>query len=82
LKILLAGIVCRNAEEKTTFLNLIKDKSNKLFFYWQSRIVGLSIPTFITIMDYLLTAVLFMTRDLSLSFSDSYPRKKYAGCAE
>ena len=34
----LAGIVCRNAEEKTTFLNLLKDRSNKLFCYWAPRV--------------------------------------------
>ena len=34
----LAGIVCRNAEERTTLLNLLKDKSNRLFSYWQPRI--------------------------------------------
>ena len=74
----LAGIVCRNAEEKTTFLNLIKDKSNKLFFSWQSHIRIMNSGLYYN-NGLFVNSCSLHDRDLSLSFSDSYPRRKYAG---
>ena len=72
----LAGIVCRNAEEKTTLLNLLKDKSNRLFSYWQPRIRVIN-------RDLYYNNGLFIEEcglhnmDLGITFSDSYPRKRY-----
>lgn len=73
----LAGIVCRNAEEKTTLLNFLKDKSNRLFSYWQSRIRVINKDLYYNNGLFIESCDLHGS-DFSISFSDAYPRKKYA----
>ena len=73
----LAGIVCRNAEEKTTFLNLLKDRSNKLFCYWAPRVRVIN-PGLFYNNGLFIEKCSLHDRDFSISFSDAYPRKKFA----
>ena len=73
----LAGIVCRNAEERTTLLNLLKDKSNRLFYYWQSRIRVINTDLYYN-NGLFVDRCSLHDRDISISFSDAYPRRKYA----
>ena len=73
----LAGIVCRNAEEKTTFLNLLKDRSNKLFCYWAPRVRVIN-PGLFYNNGLFIEKCSLHARDFSISFSDAYPRKKFA----
>lgn len=73
----LAGIVCRNAEEKTTLLNLLKERSNRLFFYWQPRIRVINKDLYYNNGLYIESCDLHGT-DFSIIFSDAYPRKRYA----
>ena len=73
----LAGIVCRNAEERTTLLNLLKDKSNRLFSYWQPRIRVINKDLYYNNGLFIESCGLHGT-DFSIIFSDAYPRKRYA----
>jgi hypothetical protein len=73
----LAGIVCRNAEERTAFLNLLKDESCRLFNYWQPRIRVMNREIYYNNGLYVEECVLHDT-DFSITFSDAYPRKQYA----
>ena len=73
----LAGIVCRNAEERTTLLNLLKDKSNRLFSYWQPRIRVINKDLYYNNGLFIESCGLHGT-DFSIIFSDAHPRKRYA----
>ena len=74
----IAGIVCRNAEEKFTLLNLLKDKSYGLFSYWEPRIRVINKDLYYNNGLYVSECSLHAS-DFSISFSDVYPRKRYAG---
>ena len=73
----LAGIVCRNVEERTTLLNLLKDKSYRLFTYWQPRIRVINRDLYYNNGLFIESCSLHGT-DFSIAFSDAYPRKRYA----
>ena len=73
----LAGIVCRNAEEKTTFLNLLRDRSSSLFSKWQSRIKVMNKDLYYNNGLFVEECFLHET-DFGIEFSDAYPRKRYA----
>lgn len=73
----LAGIVCRNSEEKMTLLNLLKERSNRLFTYWQPRIRVMNKDLYYNNGLYIAECALHDS-DFSITFSDAYPRKKYA----
>ena len=73
----LAGIVCRNAEERTTLLNLLKEKSNRLFSYWQPRIRVINKDLYYNNGLFIESCGLH-DKDFSIVFSDAYPRKRYA----
>ncbi len=72
----LAGIVCRNEEERTTFLNLLRDKNNQLFSYWQPRIRVMNKDLYYNNGLFVESCGLHGT-DFSIVFSDAYPRKRY-----
>lgn len=73
----LAGIVCRNFEEKTTLLNLLREKSYREFSIWQQRIRVMNKDLFYNNGLFVAECSLHDS-DFSISFSDAFPRKKYA----
>ena len=74
----LAGIVCRNAAERITLLNLLKEKSNRLYVYWLPRIRVINKDLYYNYGLYV-SACALHDDDFSISFSDAFPRKRYSG---
>lgn len=73
----LAGIVCRNEEERMTLLNLLRDRSNRLFLRWQPRIKVIRKDLYYGNGLYIDECSLH-DNDFSIMFSDPFPRKRYA----
>lgn len=73
----LAGIVCRNDEEKLTLLNLLRDHSNKLFSTWCPHIRVINKDLYYN-NGLQIEECSLHESDFSIAFSDSYPRLKYA----
>lgn len=73
----LAGVFCRNSEEKMTLLNLLKDIDYSLFSFWLPHIRVINKDLFYNNGLYISETSLHDS-DFSISFSDSYPRRKYS----
>ena len=73
----LAGVVCRNSWERMTLLNLLKDKSYRLFAFWQPRIRVINKDLYYNNGLYIADCQLH-NEDYGISFSDALPRKRYS----
>lgn len=79
----LAGIVCRNNVEMQTLLNLLRDKSNRLFLYWQPKIKTINDNQDLYYSNGLFVDnCLYYDNTLSIVFSDPVKRKTFAKYVE
>lgn len=72
------GIICRNAVERTTLLNLLMNRSQELFDYYQPKIRIFNNRFIFYNNGLYIEECSLHQNDFSITFSDAYPRRQYA----
>ena len=72
----ISNILCRNSSERTTLLNLLREKDQKAFIRYQNIIKVYKQDTFEN-NGFFISDCFYHNHMVSITFSDAYPGRKY-----